>query len=112
MMKVLPMKDKEKKFDLNLSPSLANIIEKLDKRVKYLCDTEEKLINIHNLLKIRLDKIELDEEYDIKFNLRVNLLETNKVTALYYINKNKRKNIREKNQIIEECEDYLKKYNN
>ena len=70
--------------------------------MKYLCDSEEKLINIHNLLKIDLNEIQLDKEYDINFNLKVNLLETNKVTALYYIHNNKKKNIREKNNIIDE----------
>ena len=60
---------KRENFNLHLSPSIANIIEKFDKRVKYLCDSEEKLINIHNLLKIDLNKIQLDKEYDINFNL-------------------------------------------
>ena len=102
---------KREQFNLFLSPSIANIIEKFDKRVKYLCESEENLINIHNLLNIDLNEIKLEKEYDIKFNLNVNLLETNKVSALYYIHNNKKKNIREKNKIIEEYNKNLIKLN-
>ena len=57
---------KREQFNLFLSPSIANIIEKFDKRVKYLCESEENLINIHNLLNIDLNEIKLEKEYDIK----------------------------------------------
>ena len=33
-----------------------------------MCITEEKLINIHNLLKRNFDKIELDKKFDIYFD--------------------------------------------
>ena len=103
---------KTKEFNLYLSPSIAYIVEKLDKRVKYLCDTEEKLINIHNLLKINFDKIELEKEYDICFDLKVNLVENNKQNALLYKYNNKRNKIREKNKIIDEYKNNLENLNN
>ena len=98
---------KRKTFEIYLSPYIANIIEKLDKRVKYLCDSEEKVININNLLNINLDDIELNKEYKICFDLKVNILETNKITALYYKYNNKRKNIREKNLIIKQYKENI-----
>ena len=102
---------KRKDFELYLSPYIANIVEKLDKRMKYLCDSEEKLINIHNLLKINLNKIKIDKEYKISFVLKVNILETNKITALFYKYNIKRKNIREKNLVINQYKENLEKLN-
>ena len=73
------------RFDLYLSPSIANILEKIDKRIKYLCDNEENLININKLLNLKLNKdIELDKEkeYNIEFKLKINLNKTDEISAL------------------------------
>ena len=105
-------------FDLYLSPYIANVVEKLDKRVKYLCDTEEKLINIHNILNIDLDEIKLEKEYNITFKVNINTLETNKMIAMRNKNNNDMGKIKKKNRLIAEyrrniryLNDKIKKYN-
>ena len=103
---------KYERFNLYLSPYISNIVEKLDKRIKYICDKEETLINIHNLLKIDIsDDIKLEKEYDVKFNLNISTKETDKIKALLNENKNKQTKTREKNNIVESYQRNLKYLN-
>ena len=106
-----------KSFDISLSPSISNIIEKLDKRVKYICDSEENLINIHNILNYNLhdDELKIDKDYKVEFEIKFKSIETKKIESIKrYANlksKNKEKdkiitsyksNLRGLNQAIEE----------
>ena len=99
-------------FDLNLSPYISNIVEKIDKRIKYLCDSEEKLINIHNILKLDLtEEISLDKEYNVSFKLKLSTKETNKTKALNNKYYKEKKRIKENNIIVEAYKRNLKDLN-
>ena len=99
-------------FDLKLSPYISNIIEKIDKRVKYLCDSEEKLINIHNILKLDLnEEIILDKEYNVNFELNISTKKTNKAYALSTKYNEEKKRIRDNNIIVEAYKRNLKDLN-
>ena len=99
-------------FDLNLSPYISNIVEKIDKRIKYLCDSEEKLINIHNILKLDLtEEISLDKEYNVSFKLKLSTKETNKAKALNNKYYKEKKRIKENNIIVEAYKRNLKDLN-
>ena len=95
-----------------LSPSIANIIEKLDKRVKYFCDTDEKLINMNNLLNISLDEeINLEKEYQIEFKIYLQSKKSDKIKALLAQYSEKEKKVNEKNNVIEAYQRNLKNLN-
>ena len=101
-------------FEICLSPYVSNIVENIDKRLKYFCDTEEKLLNIHNLEYIdfnNLEEINLDKEYNVEFKIKVNLKTTDKITAVKEKYSNYEKTNREKNSIIEACRRNLKNLN-
>ena len=103
---------KNKEFKLYLSPYISNIVEKLDKKIKYLCDTEEKLVDIHNILKMDLTSdIELEKEYNVICQLNINTKKTNKFSALSNKFLIKKKKIIEKNIIIEAYKRNIKDLN-
>ena len=66
-------------YDIYVSSFVVDIIEKMDPRMKYICDTEEKLINMFNLLNYSFEnEFKLDKDYKLKFNLIFNSFETDK----------------------------------
>ena len=106
-------------FKLNLSPSVSNIVEKIDKRIKYLCDSDEILFDINNLLKLkRIEKLfdlsdlkEETEEYDVEFNFKVSLKQTNKIIALNKMNRKEYNKAKETFDIIQAYKRNLKYLN-
>ena len=78
-------------IDIYLSPAISKIIKKLDKRIFYLCESEENLINVHNLKKYEFDNEnkEFDENYKIKFKIKFKTLETLKIKSINnFVHKN------------------------
>ena len=66
-------------FNIYLSPSVSDIIQKLDYRVKYLCDTEEKMINMYNLLEYKFgEEFKLLPSYKVEFKINFKSFETDK----------------------------------
>ena len=87
-------------FKIYLSPSISNIVEKLDKRVKYLCDSEENILNIYNLKKSSFySEFELKKEYKILFDINFKSTEKAKNKSMSLLAKKKLKR-REQDLII------------
>ena len=87
-------------YSIYLSPSISNIIEKLDKRVKYLCEKEEYLINVHNLLNNdNIKEFKFEKEYSIECDIKIESMKKTKNEAIKAKARIKKKNF-EKDIII------------
>ena len=94
-----------KYYDIYASPSISKIIEKFDKRVQYLCDTQEKIENINQILNMEdentlnvLEK-EFSHEKEVKFKMEIKSIETNKIKSINKFAQIKTKSF-EKDKII------------
>jgi len=62
--------DFRESYLISLSPSISNIIERLDKRVKYICESDENLINISNILEYDFyGDYEFKNDYNLEFEI-------------------------------------------
>ena len=94
-------KNYSESFKIYLSPSISNIVEKLDKRVKYLCDSEENILNIYNLMKYSFyDEFELKKDYKVLFDINFESAEKAKNKSISLKDKQKLLNRRNKDLII------------
>lgn len=94
-------KNYSESFKIYLSPSISNIVEKLDKRVKYLCDSEENILNIYNLIKYSFyDEFELKKDYKVLFDINFESAEKAKNKSISLKDKQKLLNRRNKDLII------------
>jgi len=94
-------KNYSESFKIYLSPSISNIVEKLDKRVKYLCDSEENILNIYNLMKYSFyDEFELKKDYKVLFDINFESAEKAKNKSISLKAKQKLLNRRNKDLII------------
>ncbi len=70
------------KYKIYVSPSIVDIIEKMDSRFKYMFDTEEKMIDMFNLLNYSMDNLENEfkifQNYKIELNIQFKSIETDK----------------------------------
>ena len=86
-----------KKYKIYISPSIVDIIEKMEPRIKYICDTEEKMIDMYNLIKYSFgSEFKLDKNYKIQFDIIFKNIETDKEKCI----KEKSNSIRIKENII------------
>lgn len=91
-------------FTIYASSSISNIIGNLDKRLQYLCNTEENLINAYTILQFNFeDKFQLIKDYKIKLNVSFGSKITDKIKSIRELEiiKNKR-----------ELKELVNKYNN
>ena len=88
-------------FKIYLSPSISNIVEKLDKRVKYLCDSEENILNIYNMMEHSFyDEFELKKDYKVLFDINFKSAEKAKNKSMRKKAKQKLLNRRNKDLIV------------
>ena len=114
-------RDFNKSYIISLSPSVFDIIKKLDNRIKYLCDTEKKMINMNNVLKYSFnDGFKDYPNYKIDFNIKFQSYENDKSKCMreksYVISRKKKddddiyfkysSNLNRLNQSIEELNEY------
>ena len=104
--------EKINNFFINASPYISNIIEHIDKRVKYLCINDETLLNIYNLLILNVfEEFKFDNEYNVEFQIKLSTVKTNKITALTKKLMNKQKKANEIFDTIESLKRNLKYLN-
>ena len=114
-------KNFSKFFKLNLSTSISKIIGKLDKSVRYLCESEETLSNIGKLLKYKFEEksdfttsknknFEFESGEPYKISLNIYTLNQNEIKSLREIAKIKEKNM-EINEKIETYKSKLESFN-
>jgi hypothetical protein len=90
-----------KSFKIYFSPSISNIVEKLDKRVKYLCDSEENILNIYNMMKYSFNsEFELKKDYKVLFDINFKSAEKAKNKSMRKKAKQKLLNRRNKDLIV------------
>ena len=75
--------DFRESYLISLSPSISNIIERLDKRVKYICESDENLINISNILEYDFyDDYEFKNDYNLEFEIILKSKKIQKIEAI------------------------------
>ena len=105
-----------KYYNIYSSPSISKIIEKLDKRVQYLCDTKETIENINQILNLEfgsslnLSKEEYNNEKEVKLKMEIKTLETNKMKSINQFALIKTKSL-EKDKIITSYKSNLRSLN-
>ena len=100
-------------FEIYLSPSISKVIEKLDKRVKYICENEENLMNIYNIENYDIDNedFKFDKNYKIELNIYFKTLKTSKIKSINNYIKIKTKN-EQKDKLITSYKSNIRNLNN
>ena len=100
-----------KYIDIFLSPAISKIIKKIDKRIVYLCESEENLKNVFNMKNYEFyndKKFEFKENYKIKFQIKFKALVTLKNKSI----NNLKNNNKEKDNLVSLYKSNLRNINN